>query len=234
MLCLMRLAMIRTHLWNVRLIEVLPVCAVSWWPINNPSPQHDGPYTSENNSNSLNLVSGWHLWSRVSFICLCSFHTCQTWLPLHSVIVSAIKCFTQSIISAFSLCTVNTFLHFDKKSKNTKNVLFLGQENYKQFDKYQWKCDGFVLCTSTIHLSCVHCALFCHPGQFGWYFYKPGPAHGRWEYKWDARALVVDWLPRGKKKKVCKREHLPRDRNHYQIKHRSTRLLCKAMLSKMH
>lgn len=51
----MRLSMIRTHPWPP-LSEMSgwlksgPVCEVSQWPINNPSPQYGSSYTSKNNN----------------------------------------------------------------------------------------------------------------------------------------------------------------------------------------
>lgn len=218
----MRLSMIRTHLWpslseTSGWLKSGPVCEVSQWPINNPSPQYGGSYTSKNN-NAATWVS-------------CLDTDCDPERHLYAFAASTPATHDYHFTPmnrqrpGASLTLDSAFLQKTIKIRRRTWYLLTRKNVYRIINI---GVDVMVSCSlphmhlQKTSLSPVHCALFCQPGQFGYYFYNmlPGPAHGRREYKWNARALVVDW----EEEKNC--VHLPRDGSHYQIKDKGIRLLC--------
>lgn len=149
----MRLSMIGTHLWP-SLSEMSgwlksgPVCEVSQWPINNPSPQ----YTSKNN-NAATWIS-------------CPYTDCDPECHLYAFAasISAIPDyhFTPSIRQrpGASLTLDSVFL--PKTIKIRRNKLFIDQEKRLQVHKHRGRRDVFMLSASyapaeDISLSCSLC-----------------------------------------------------------------------------
>lgn len=140
----MRLSMIRTHPWP-SLSEMSgwlksgPMCEVSQWPINNPSPQYGSSYTSKNS-----IAATW-----IS----CLDTDCDPERHLYARAASRPATpdyhFTPSNRQrpGASLTLDSVFL--PKTIKIQRNMLFIDQEKRLQVHEHQGRCDVFMLSASS-------------------------------------------------------------------------------------
>lgn len=152
----MRLSMIRTHLWPSLSemsgwLKSSPVCEVSQWPINNPSPQHGGSYTSKNND-----AATWI--SCLDSVCDPEHHL---YAFAASIPATPDYHFTPNRQRPAVSLTLDSVL-LPKTIKIRRNVLFIDQEKRLQVHKQRDRRDVFMLSASytpaeDISLSCSLC-----------------------------------------------------------------------------
>lgn len=156
----MRISMIGTHLWP-SLSEMSgwlksgPMCEVSRWPINNPSPQRGGSQTSKNNK-----AAAWI--SCLDSICdpECHLYAFAASIPARPDYHFTPSPRQQSSPSPnrwfWTLDSVQRIDRgvFNQKTKIRRCALFIDQEKRLQPHKHQGRGDVFMFHASSAPLSC--------------------------------------------------------------------------------